>query len=147
MEKNIKYLDRAYELLSQSIEEINQDDTVIAEYTKKVVEAEDKKNQDIRKARQYAATYFTKEKISELHQRTLDLLKCDDFNEEEYINAFSDSSNIDINRVLFLFGRQRELDLFEKDFDINDKSNSSSAVETILARIAEALMKGGAGVD
>jgi len=136
--------DRAFELLLQAIEETNEDERRIGEYTKEISKLEEKKKKDTKKANVMAAHYFSEEKISELHKKTVELLKDDDFNEQEYIEEFSDISKIETEHVNFLIERQRELESFEKDFS-NELEEPPS--NNKMVKIANILLKGGANND
>ncbi len=119
--KVIEY-DSAFEALLEAMEETNSVDVAIGKCEKQLHDL--KNNRDTRVRNEYirAANYFTKEKICELHRRTVDLLKCDDFNEDEYIQIFSDSSKIKREHIAFLVHRQQEIKEFEHQLDSDNKT-------------------------
>ena len=110
-----------------------------------------RKNEDAeRKECVLAANYFTKEKIKELHSKSLSLLKTNDFDEDEYIRLFSSSSTISIDCIDFLIAREKEIKDIESVLASNEiqctnnKKNRTSGFRTALADI---LMGGGRNND
>ena len=79
-----------------------------------------KKERDIKKVHQYAANYFTKEKISELYRLSLEVLKSSPFNIDDYIKRFSDTSNFDIDDIDFLIQLQYNI------VEVQEKLNSNA---------------------
>ena len=72
------------------------------------------------------------------------MLKCDDFDVEEYISRFSDISTVNLGDIDFLLQRQREINSFEINLN---SSNQSQRERTKLSRLADTFLKGGANND
>lgn len=125
MNQKILEYDSAFEALLEAMEETNSDDVAIGKCEKQLHDLRNSRETHVRNEHIHAANYFTKERISELHQRTVDLLKCDDFNEDEYIQIFSDSSKIKREHIAFLVHRQQELKEFEQRFDNDNKTEQN----------------------
>lgn len=104
---------RALSILLAAIEETNSNDILIGEHKREIERLENKKEKDIRKTRIAAAIYFTRERIIDLHERSVNLLRCNDFDENEYIRIFSDISTIERAHIDFLVQRQSEIEDFE----------------------------------
>lgn len=137
----------AFATLLDSIATTNENDIQIGEHKRIIEELENKKKKDIRKTSIIAAKYFTKEKITELHQKSVDLLSCNDFSEEEYFQIFSDISNIDFGHIVFLADRQKEIESFEEKLNDNNHQFENNESSSIMSRLADILMKGGADHD
>ena len=102
-----------------AIEVMNEDEEDIAEVTRKLELLKRKKEKDFKKVCQYAANYFTKDKISELHRLNQEVLKSPDFNQEEYIEIFSDNTKIKIGDIDFLVEIQSNI------IEVQEKLNSN----------------------
>lgn len=147
MQNEKQNINSAFATLLDSIAATNENDIQIGEHKRKIEELENKKQKAIRRTKIVAAKYFTKEKITELHQKSIDLLSCNDFSEEEYTHIFSDISNIDFGHIVFLADRQKEIESFEEE--LNDKNHQFEKNESssIMSKLADILMRGGANDD
>lgn len=123
MKKTSHNYDRAFEKLLEARKETDANDIAIAEHEKEINKLKNKKIEDERKEHVLAANYFTPEKIRELHEKTIRLLKCDDFNQDDYVLIFSNSTSIERKDIEFLMNRQEELYEMEKKLD-NTKLNT-----------------------
>lgn len=144
MEIEEQNYNRAFSILIKSLDELNLNDIRIGELEREIEQWKRKKKEDLRTTYIAAANFFTKEKISELHAKSVELLKCDDFSEEEYISRFSDISKVGLEDIDFLLQRQREIDSFEAALNGTDQTPSR---KTKLSKLADTLMKGGANND
>ena len=133
---------RAFSILIESLDELNSNDIHIGELEREIKRWEKKK--DLRTTLIAAVNFFTKEKITELHTASVELLKCDDFDVEEYISRFSDISTVNLGDIDFLLQRQREINSFEINLN---SSNQSQRERTKLSRLADTFLKGGANND
>lgn len=113
---------RAFSILIESLDELNLNDIHIGELEREIKRYEKKKEADFRTTLIAAVNYFTKEKITELHTASVELLKCDDFDAEEYISRFSDISTVSLKDIDFLIQRQREIDSFETNLNNTNQS-------------------------
>ena len=147
MQNEKKSRDIAFATLLDSINVTNENDILIGEYQRKIAEIENKKQQDLRNTSIMAAKYFTKDRIVELHQKSIELLSCNDFSEEEYIRVFSDISTIDLGHIMFLVDRQKEIDSFEAKLNDKNQQFEDNGPHSIMSRIEDILMRGGAKDD
>ena len=137
---------RALSVLLEAIEETNSNDILIGEHKREIERLENKKEKDIRRTRIAAANYFTRERIIELHERSVNLLRCNDFDENEYIQIFSDISTIEIAHIDFLVQRQGEIEAFEASLN-KDLDKPVQIKKTPMTTLAGIFMKGGANDD
>lgn len=135
---------RAFSILIESIDELNSNDIHIGELEREIERWEKKKETDLRTTLIAAVNFFTKEKITELHTASVELLKCDDFDVEEYIARFSDISTVNRGDIDFLLQRQREINSFEMNLN---SPNQPQGKKTKLSRLADTFLKGGANND
>lgn len=135
---------KAFSILIKALDELNTNNIHIGELEREKEQWVKKNEADLRYTYVAAANFFTKEKIAELHTKSVELLKCDDFSEEEYISRFSDISTVGLKDVSFLLERQREIDSFEAE--IND-IDQTLRKKSMLEKLADTLMKGGANND
>ncbi len=146
MNNKIKNEDSAFDALLEIRQQRASNLKAIAEHQREINKIEGKDIADQRTERVFAANYFTADKIRELHKRTLEVLKCDDFDQDFYIDLFSNSSTIDDRYIDFLVNRKKELDEFEQTFDNikgDLKVNKSSDFLLTLAEI----FRGGSAND
>ena len=113
MENDKQKQSRFLSILLDALIETNSNDILIGQHKREIERLKNKNKEDTRKARIAAANYFTSERIAELHKKSVDLLRCNDFDEDEYIRIFSDISTIEITHVDFLIQRQHEIDFLE----------------------------------
>ena len=85
-------------------------------------------------------------RIIELHERSVNLLRCNDFDENEYIQIFSDISTIEIAHIDFLVQRQGEIEAFEASLN-KDLDKPVQIKKTPMTTLADIFMKGGANDD
>lgn len=137
---------RALSILLEAIEETNTNDIRIGELQREIEKLENKKRRDIRKSQIAAANYFTRERIIFIHDKSVSLLRCNDFDENEYIRIFSDISTIKREHIDFLVQRQREIDDTEASFN-KDLDKPAQSKKTIMTTLADIFMKGGANDD
>ena len=138
---------RALSVLLEAIEETNSNDILIGEHKREIERLENKKEKDTRKTRIVAANYFTSERIAELHEKSIKLLRCNDFNENEYIQIFSDISTIGIEHIDFLVQRQSEIEDFEASLNNTLDDKPVPTKKTAMTTLADIFMKGGANDD
>lgn len=137
---------RALSILLAAIEETNSNDILIGEHKREIERLENKKEKDIRKTRIAAAIYFTRERIIDLHERSVNLLRCNDFDENEYIRIFSDISTIERAHIDFLVQRQSEIENFEASLN-KDLDKPVQSKKTPMTTLADIFMRGGANDD
>lgn len=146
MENDKQKQSRALSVLLEAIEETNSNDILIGERKREIERLENKKEKEIRRTRIAAANYFTRERIIELHERSVNLLRCNDFDENEYIQIFSDISTIEIAHIDFLVQRQGEIEAFEASLN-KDLDKPVQIKKTLMTTLADIFMKGGANDD
>ncbi len=144
--QNDKKNNSAFETLLDSISITNNYDRCIGEHKKKIEELENEKEQNVRKLKIIAAKYFCKERIMEIHKKSVDLLTCNDFCEEDFIHIFSDISMITLGHIVFLADRQQEIERFERSFN-NESQQFENNPSSMIGTIADILLKGGANDD
>lgn len=120
MENKIGNNDPAFSSMLEAIDIMNTDQENIANLTRDLNQLEEKIKCDLKKVQQYAANYFTKDKIIEMHRLCLEVLKTSCFNEDEYIEKFSDSTKFDISDINFLIELQNNI------IEVQEKLNSNS---------------------
>lgn len=135
---------RAFSILIESLDELNLNDIHIGEYERKIKQYEKKKKADLRRTFIAAVNFFTKEKINELHTDSVELLKCDDFEVQDYISRFSSISTVRLKDIDFLIERQREINDFKTNLNDTDQSVKK---KTKLSILADTILKGGANND
>lgn len=102
MENKILNNDKAFLKMQEAIEVMNEDERHIADLMRELETTKLKKADDFKKVRQYSANYYTKEKISEINRLSSEVLKSTYFDEEIYIEKFSDSEKIKLDDIHFL---------------------------------------------
>lgn len=122
MKNDIENNDIAFSSMLDALEIVNEDEKHIADIVREFKIYKTKKDNDLKRVRQYAANYFTKEKISELHRLCLEVLKSADFNEEDYIEKFSDATKIRIDDINFLIEIQNNI------IEVQEKLNSNKVL-------------------
>lgn len=139
--------DSAFEALLEAIEETNHNDIAIAQYQKEICKLNNKKEANARTERILATRYFTNEKINEIHQKSVDLLNCNDFDQEEYAQIFSDISNVERKHISFLVHRQQEIN--EVEFKINSscKDSKNKKINNLLIALADIFSGGDSNDD
>lgn len=145
MKKN-KNNDRNFELILNYIKMQKNNNIVIGEREKEIAKLQNDNERLFGKLRIASANYFTKEKIAELHQKTVDLLKTNDFDEQMYIDLFSDSSTIRYENIDFLVERQKSIEQFEQLKDCNNQTRHKKSAG-LLNKLANILMKDGTPND
>ena len=146
MENDKQKRNRAFSVLLDALEETNSNDILIGEHKREIEKLENKKAKDTRRTRIAAANYFTKDRIVELHERSVNLLRCNDFDENEYVQLFSDISSIEIAQIVFLVQRQSEIEAFENSLN-TDLDREIQDKKTPMTTLADIFMKGGANDD
>ena len=144
MKKTSHNYDSAFERLLEARQETNSNDIAIAEHEKEINKLKNKKIEDERKEHILAANYFTPEKICELHEKTVLLLKCDDFNQDDYVAIFSNSTSIQRKDIEFLINRQEELYEMEKKLDNTKLNTKEKKLNEFWLALAETLLGGNA---
>lgn len=145
METDKQRYDRAFSLLLDAIEEMNSNSIKIGEHEKEIERLRKKQEEELRAAFIIAANCFTREKIIEIHKKSVELLKCNDFNEDEYIQLFSDISRLEYRHIDFLIQRQNEINFHE--FKLNDEHDPTQDKKSFISTLADILKKGGANDD
>lgn len=135
------------EWLSNLIDDYNDNNVQIGKEKKKIYELQSENERILREISIFAANYFTKEKIIDLHTKSVEILSCNDFDEEDYINLFSDISTVKIDHIIFLFDRQKEIEkyrgvLFEDNDYCDDKKSFN-----VLTWFADLFRNGGGEND
>lgn len=92
--------------------------------------------------RRFAANYFTEEKIRELYQKTIDILKCKDLDMDKYINEFSDSTTIEFNDIIFLLHREDELKRMEDELNQEPIQQKPPKETSFFGRLVDILGRG-----
>lgn len=146
MENEIRNNDIALLSMLEARADMNDDDRQMAELARKFELCETKKEHDFKRLRQYAAIYFNKEKISELHRLDVDLLKSEDFNEEDYIKKFSDATKIKLDDINFLIDIENNINEVRKKLDSNEVLSSEDEVQIrgiskVMSTIADILSR------
>lgn len=153
MKNDILNNDIAFSSMLDAIEIMNEDEEHIAEVARELDLLKRKKEKDFKRVRQYAANYFTEDKISELHRLNQDVLKSSDFNKEEYIEIFSDNTKIRIGDIDFLIEIQNNIIEVQEKLNSNKELSSEDQVQVrgvakIMSTIADILSrKDGANND
>ncbi len=99
MENEILNDDKAFLMMQEAIEVMNKDEQHIADLMRELETSKLKKEDDFKKVRQYAANYYTKERISEINRLSVEVLKSTYFDEKIYIDKFSDSEKIKLDDI------------------------------------------------
>lgn len=139
--------DRAGEMLSEGFKEIEDNVIQIGSFEKEIkilIENTIKKAKTLTVP---AAHYFTADRIRELHNRTIELMRCDDFNQEEYIAIFSDSSRITLTHIHFLWERQKQLNDLEEKLNTRQTESKNAKKTSKWDSLADYLAKDGADND
>lgn len=93
--------------LLNSLKEINNDTKKIGGLERDIAQVKQKKELDIYTTKTLAANYFTKERIKEIHDASITILKNNDFDEEEFIEKFGDISTIELADIEFLIEKMK----------------------------------------
>lgn len=153
MDNKIQNNDIAFLSLQDAIEIVNENEVRIAEKKRELSMLEVERENNIKKARQYAANYFTKEKILELHKLNEEVLKSSDFDEKIYIEMFSDSTKIGMGDISFLTDLQNNIIEVQEKLDSNRVLSAEEQIQLkglskVMSTIADILLrKGGANND
>lgn len=153
MDKEIQNDDKIFSSMREALDILNEDERHIADITRELESYEIKKDNDFKKVRQYAANYFTKEKISELHKLYVDVLKSSDFSEDIFIEKFSDATKIKIDDINFLIEIQNNIIEVQEKLSSNEVLSSDNQIQVrgmskIMSAIADILSrKDGANYD
>lgn len=146
MKNEIRNNDIALLSMLEVMEIVNEDDKQIAEIARQLELNKSKKENDIKRLCQYAANYYTKEKISELHRLDKDVLKSSDFNEEDYIKKFSDATQINVDDINFLMEIEKNIIEVQEKLNSNKVLSSEDQVQVrgmskIMSMIADILSR------
>lgn len=153
MDNEIQNNDIAFSNMLNELELANEVDKRIADIVREYNGYQIKKDDHLKRVRQYAANYFSKEKISELHRLCLEVLKSSEFNEEDYIEKFSDATKIEIDDINFLIEIQNNIIEIQENLNSNmvlssDDHPQIKGMSKIMSAIADILArKDGANDD
>lgn len=111
--------------VDNALKEIDNDDVQIGMLERQTEAAHQKKTDDIRLAKIVAANFFTKEKIAEIHSKSISVLKSNDFNEDDYISIFSDTSRIELEHIEFLMEKLEYIEKTELKLNNNTETSRS----------------------
>lgn len=125
MDSNEQSNSRALLFLLDALKEVESNEILIGEQEKKLAQLKNKNQDSIRTACIMAVNYFTAEKNTELHEKSISLLGCDDFDANEYIHIFSDISKLELHHIEFLLQRKEEIDSIQEKLNSNVDSISS----------------------
>lgn len=109
----------AYTGMLDAMDEVNNIDDKIARNRKEYTNLVTKKEEAINSIRVFAANFFTAELIHELYERSKNY-KLEEFNEEEYIQSFSNSKTIQEGQIEFLIQRLADIEKYENKLDCSD---------------------------
>lgn len=140
--------DRAEKVLFEGMETLHNNVIQIGHYQKEIKKIEDESQKLAKEIVVPAAHYYNKERIRELHQNTIALLKCNDFDPEEYIAIFSDSSKIKLEHIHFLWKRQKQLADLKQILNVREDEKSNTKKDSkLFDALADLLVKDGANND
>lgn len=119
MNSNKQSNNKAFCFLLQALQDLDSNEICIGEQEKKLAKLKIHAQELLRNIRIMAINYFTAEKIIELHEKSVRLLGCDDFDADEYIHLFSEISKLELCHIDFLLRRKEEIDSTEEKLNSN----------------------------
>lgn len=138
----------AEQALFDSMKTLEDNVIEIGKHEKAIEDLKEKSVNELKLLIVFAAHYYSEEKIRELHHNTVQILKCSDFDPEEYIAIFSDSSKIKLKHIHFLLQRQKLLTTVQQTLNTRDDGNANIKKDDFLfGALADFYSKDGANDD
>lgn len=132
------------ENLSDQLNNISNCDNKIAELERELDNLKTTKAKSIQLASRIASNYYTEEKISEIYQEGVDILKSPDcFNVDDYISASSNSSEFTLEKIILLRDIIDTINETKAEIEINNNPTVPSKSNKFWHHLCDIFLKEG----